>query len=333
VTLPRTTVLYATDANFWGHTYVSLHSLLVNNRDIPFDVRILSSSSDAQFFERVPALQDAHGNVEITWLPVDDTLFASAPLKFSYITRTTYYRLAIDQLLPDSVERVLYLDGDTIVRDSLRKLLTFDIDDYVLAATPEYVSPSNLPQPRFVPHPPRMGWPAHTPYFNAGVLYINMNMWRQQNIYEQCLEYYQANADHPSKLDFQDQDILNAVLVGKWKRVGPAFNFAPWAMDPQRFSDPGPRPLIGNDIPQIGPAIVHYTGTIKPWHGGCPHPYEADYWHYRMATPYADHLMLTRSKLMGFWRKSVRRPMLNVVRRMPYGHEALRVAKTRLTRV
>lgn len=328
MTMPRLTVLYATDANFWGHTYVSLYSLLVNNRDIPFDVRILSPAPDKQFFNNVPSLQAAHGDAEITWLPVDDTLFADAPLKFSYITRTTYYRLAIDRLLPETVQRVLYLDGDTIVRGSIRELVTLDIDDYVLAATPEYVSPSD--QPRFVPHPPRLGWREHTPYFNAGVLYINMHMWRTQNIYEQCLEYFQANANHPSKLDFQDQDILNAVLVDKWKRVGPAYNYEPWSIDSQRLSDPGPRPLIGFDIAQGGPLIAHYTGTIKPWHGGCPHTYEADYWFYRMATPYADRLMLTHSKIMGQWRKRVRPFAGSTVRKLPFGNQVLRVAKARL---
>ena len=321
--VPRQTVIYSTDENFWPHTYVSLHSLLVNNQDVSFDVRILAEAPNEQFFAHIARLQRLHGDVEISWLPVEDHLFADVPILVSYFTKATYYRLLIGRLLPGTVRRVLYLDGDTIVRGSLRDLFTLDIDDWVLAATPEY-------DPLFPPT--RLGLPEGTPYFNAGVLVFNLDNWRDLQIEKRCLEFIQANISNPSRLKFADQDVLNAVLVGKWRSIGPAFNFNKWTADPQRLNDFDPGTQIGEQIPASGPAIVHYVGWIKPWHGG--HSYDSDYWYYRMQTPYADRLKLVRCKLVGVVRvvRMVRRRLVGVVRKLPRGNSILRVVQTVMRR-
>ncbi|CAN5391933.1 hypothetical protein BH23CHL1_BH23CHL1_25510 [soil metagenome] len=317
VAVPRQTVLYAADEYFWQHTYVSLHSLLANNRDIAFDVRILSEAPNERFFANCILLQDMHGDVEISWLPVDDVLLTDAPTSITYITRATYYRLLIGHLLPATVRRVLYLDGDTIIRGSLRDLFTLDIDDWVLAATPEYAPFS---------HPARLGLPHGTPYFNAGVLHINLDLWRILEIEDRCLEYIQTNASDSSQLEYLDQDALNAVLSGKWRPIGPTFNFTSWTSDPQRLNDFDARTQMGGQIPAGGPAIAHYTGKHKPWQGGSPHPYESDYWHYRRQTPYADHLKMMRSKLFNIGWK-VRLAVGGVGRTLPLGKPLVRVAR------
>jgi lipopolysaccharide biosynthesis glycosyltransferase len=323
MTLPRQTVIYAADASFWEHTYVSLYSLLVNNQDVSFDVRILSAEPDKRFFDNLACLRNVHSNAEISWLPVDDCLLADAPLSISYITKATYYRLILARILPEDVQRVLYIDGDTIIRRSLRELFSMDVEDYVLAAAPEYDN---------ISHNQRLGMPEGLPCFNAGVLLINLAKWRSQHIEERCFEFIRNNASDPSKLKYNDQDALNAVLPRQWKSFGPDYNFSPWALHPKRLVDFDVHSQLGGVVAADGPAIAHYAGKVKPWHGGSLHPFESDYWHYRMQTPYASRRKLIRSKL-ALWnglagvRVELRRAAATVLRRLPFGNSVLRVAR------
>jgi lipopolysaccharide biosynthesis glycosyltransferase len=316
----RQTVVYAADSQYWMHTYVSVFSLLTNNPDIPLEVRILAQEPNKQFFENIPTLQSLHTDADISWLPVDDALIENASSSISYITKATYYRLILARVLPDDVRRVLYIDGDTIVRGSLRSLFSIDIDDYVLAATPEYGT---------VPHNQRLGIPEGNPCFNAGVLLINLEKWRSQRVEERCFEFIRNNASDPSKLKYNDQDALNAVLTGQWKSIGPFFNFSPWTLNPQRLVDFDVHSQVGGLVPRDGPAIAHYAGERKPWQGGGLHPYENDYWRYRMQTPYANRFKYGRSYVFGS-RYRVHHRLVCAVRELPGGHSLLRFARTRL---
>lgn len=327
MTIPRQAVMYSTDRQYWVHTYVSLYSLLINNQDVSFDVYIVSEAPDDQFFANSARLKDIHSDVEISWAPVNHELLPEAPIIYSGMA--SYYRLLIGRLLPGTVRRVLYLDADTIVRGSLRDLFMLDIDDCVLAAIPDYV-PLRF-QPESPSHATRLGLPEGTPTFNAGVLCINLDMWRDLQIEELSRAYIEANTLNPSRLAFADQDAMNAVVVGKWRSIGPNFNFNEWTTDPQRLNDFDPGTQFGGQISASGPAITHYAdaGGIKPWHGGCRNAYASDYWHYRQQTPYADRRQLLRSQLVGVMRYTMRQTIL-LVRKLPWGNLLLHIARSLL---
>lgn len=308
-TAPRHTVVYSTDATYWEHTYVSLYSLLVNNRDISLDVRVLAETPDDQFFERVSELRHVHDDFDVSWLPVDDQLFSEAPAR-DYFSKANYFRLMIGSLVPAHVERILYLDSDVIVRRSLRDLFALDIQDHVLAATPDYGLSSQGT------HQSRLGLHARTPYFNSGVLLINLNLWRQLEIETRCMDYIRQNERNPVKLEFVDQDALNVVVGCRWRSVGPSFNFTEWTINSRRFRDFDTSAQLGGLITADGPAIVHYAGGGKPWRGRSRNPYEFDYWRYRQRTPYADRRLLLRSRLV--W----------IMLKLPHGESALKSART-----
>lgn len=315
MTEQRQSVIYSTDENFWEHIYVAMYSLLVNNGDIPFHIWISSETPNERFFRHAMELREVHGDVEVTWLPIDGSDVADAPVG-TYFTTATYYRLLIARLLPETVSRVLYLDGDTIVRGSIRELLALDLNDCVLAATPEYVHRESWR----LPHAVRLGFPAGTPYFNAGVMLINLDLWRSLGVESRALEFIQHNSSNPSMLEYVDQDVLNSVLARRWRCVGPHFNYVEYTIDSQRLDDFDPESQPGGAVPAAGPAIVHYAVTPRPWQGGCPHPYALDYWRYRMQTPYADRVQLARVRLIDFMRRGV----VPTIRKLPWGEPFLR---------
>jgi lipopolysaccharide biosynthesis glycosyltransferase len=290
----RQLVVYACAPNFWVHTYVSLYSLLLHNQEISFDVRILAVERDNHFFRYVELLDRIHLDFEVSWIPVDAEAFAGAPS--AHYTDACYYRLLLGRLLPDDISRVLYLDGDVIVRGSLNGLFSVDLNDNVLAAVPQHSFETNPWVRRN--SPVRVGLPEGTPYLNSGVLWINLSLWRELGIEAHCFEYIARNRHDPTKLLYPDQDTLNAVLAGHWVPLDPVFNYSEVTIDPRSFA-------VMND-PSMSPLIAHYAGKRKPWDVGCPHPYASEYWDIRMRTPYANRRRYLWSELTRLAMKPVR---------------------------
>jgi lipopolysaccharide biosynthesis glycosyltransferase len=323
VTLPRASVVYTTDQRYWPHVFVSLYSLLINNRDRSFDVFIFAAERDPAFFEHAAFLSSHHPDVKVNFVRVDDREFAGAPV--GSFTIISYYRLLIGRLLPEAVRRVLYLDADTIVRGSIGELLELDLEGHVLAATPEEVPVDKVSG--FGPHPVRLGLPEDTPYFNAGVLLVDLDCWRRTNVEQRCLTKIRQLCAGAERLSFAEQDILNLVLSSEWKALGPSYNYQDWSINSRPRDRFDPDAMLGGIVPPEGPIIAHLTGaSLRPWEGISAHPYASDYWHYRMQTPYADRVLYVRRLVTGPVR-TLRNRVVGLARRHRAGRSLLRFAK------
>ena len=91
-------------------------------------------------------------------------------------------RLFVGTVLPDTVERVLYLDCDTVVLSSLRGLWNTDLGKNVMGAVME---PTIYPSIK-----EQIGLKPEDAYFNSGVLFIDVKKWREQKAEIQLLEFY-----------------------------------------------------------------------------------------------------------------------------------------------
>ena len=174
--------------------------------------------------------------------------FQDAPLHLKWISRETYYRLLAQEMLPESVERVLYLDVDMIVMGSLEEFYHQDFEGKLLVACNRYglggVDPKRLEQ---------LTLPRDTIYFNAGTLLYDLAGQRQQidpNIlYEYPVLFYQ-------QLKYGDQDVLNAVFYGLTK-------FADWRV--YNCFDSNTTRQRQEDRVRRSCKIFHYNGRGKPW--------------------------------------------------------------------
>jgi lipopolysaccharide biosynthesis glycosyltransferase len=180
-----------------------------------------------------------------------------------------YYRLLLPELLDAPVEKVLYLDCDLVVKDSLLPLWEMPLGDRPVAAVAE---------PHFSRHE-ALGLPGGAPYFNSGVMLINLSAWRQLRVTEQCIGFLQA---HPDKIEFWDQDALNVVLAGNWLPLHPRWNQQTIHFEPQKHRFPLDEPVLAACLAH--PAIIHYSAKFKPWHDWCDHPRKGEYYHYLAAT-------------------------------------------------
>jgi lipopolysaccharide biosynthesis glycosyltransferase len=95
-------------------------------------------------------------------------------------------------------------------------------------------------------------------YFNSGVLLIDVNKWKQQNISEKACQYLLHN---PQNILFVDQCALNVVLRNNWKKLDSRFNLMYSSL---------PDPLDKNQIHGLlkENVVVHYT-LQRPWQMLC----------------------------------------------------------------
>ena len=129
--------------------------------------------------------------------------FTWAPLNRPHVSVVTYYRLNMHTLLPPDIERVIYIDSDTIVVDSLEKLWNIDIGSKPIAGCADAGG---------ITQSIRLNLPSSHKYFNAGVLIFNLAELRKSKMLDDAVELYHARE---KEIVFQDQDILNILFCNR----------------------------------------------------------------------------------------------------------------------
>lgn len=217
---------------------------------------------------------------EVKFLSIPDTLLGSdieainqslgpsGKTIAKYISIATFFRIFIPELLPMEFEKAIYLDCDLAVRGDLAELWQVELgENYVLAAQDTWIR--YVSDPNGLLNYREMDIPADTKYFNAGVLVINLQKWREAETCKEAMNYLRQNRAY---IRWHDQDVLNPILVGKWGELNPKWNFnvnylydytlggyLPWQEDKSIFPKEVYDDLVRN------PYIVHFASEKKPW--------------------------------------------------------------------
>lgn len=193
-----------------------------------------------------------------------------------HISVATYLRLFIPELLPAEIDRVLYLDCDILVQSDVSELYHGGTAGCAVAATRDYAVAT-------VSHPfsgvkdwQKLGIAPDSPSFNAGILLLDLRVWREQQIAAKVVEYA---VQHAGTLGNCDQDALNAILAFNWHRVDERWNvqYALFYVQELPLHDAATAEfyaLLGRERPRLWreAKIFHFTGTPKPWDHWCTHP-------------------------------------------------------------
>jgi lipopolysaccharide biosynthesis glycosyltransferase len=226
-------------------------------------------------------LLEASATRPITFIEVPDRLWKRlSKLRANrQFTPAVYGRLVLPDLLADRFGRMLYLDSDVVINGSLLELCDIDLRGQAIAAVPDGAGPG------FVSWRNRaLGRPQDAPYFNSGVLLIDLAEWRRQNLGSRAIAFATAN---PDRVEFVDQDALNWVVGSRWTPLNVKWNFHP--------PDDVSRAMFDKAT------IVHYTTAIKPDCEDCIHPARDIYLAYRGETPWAGRPLLSK------WQRKLRR--------------------------
>ena len=132
----------------------------------------------------------------------------------------TAFPLLLSDLLPKSLERVLFLDPDVLVLDDIASIWETDISNNSVAAVADQAI-LLCSSPRGVKDRRSLGIPDSAPYFNAGMMLINLRRWKRLNIPARASEYFHRIS---GPTDFLQQEALNAVLWDSWLPLDPRWN-------------------------------------------------------------------------------------------------------------
>lgn len=206
------TVCYATDENYVKLTAVSLYSLLSHNPGI--DITVLASDISVESEELLTGTA-ARFNSALRIIDVEKELeqlrLQNAP---GYTSYSTYSRHFAPQLLQQHYDRILYLDCDTIVTGNIVELLNLPLRGRPFAIGYDCLYNNYK---RFI------GLSPEQPYFNAGVLLIDIQIWIAQECTARFFDCIKNRVNQPSIL--ADQDILAHSLARDAAILPPQYNF------------------------------------------------------------------------------------------------------------
>ena len=268
------TVAFAVDQNYVQHLSVTMLSLLHNKKaDVHVHFVVIGDKLSEESISVLKQLTQNH-DASILFPEVEFSFFNTLiNLKtLPHISRATCGRLALDDIFEG--DKLLYLDCDILVRDDISALWDIEIAEYYAGAVWD---PAQKDGNR------RLGLPPETPYFNSGVLMLNMRQCRQDNVMRKALTFMYENS---AKLMFPDQDGLNVAMNNNWFPLHPRWNVQSFMFN--IFYNGKLRGKYPSDIIEAvkNPAIVHFTSKDKPWQYHCENPYVEEYYKYLALTPW-----------------------------------------------
>ncbi|MBR6533532.1 MAG: glycosyltransferase family 8 protein [Clostridia bacterium] len=288
-------IVYSSDENYIQHLAVSIYSLLKNNEHVPnINIFILSNEIAEISKEKIRQIVTSKFNRTISFVDFDPYK-QNLKLNMEWeISLSSYARLFLCEMLPHNTEKVIYIDCDTVIMGSLLELWDMDMQNYSVAGVidtvlPEFKKAIGLTEIDF--------------YINAGILLIDLNKWRNDNIQMKFMSFI---AEKSGRVSHHDQGTINAVLHNDILPIHPKYN----SMTP--FFTTNYKNLL--EIYNIkgeyytetqiaeakkNPIIIHYVPEFvgRVWEKGCIHPRKKFYKKYLNLTDFKGHFLPNSNKL------------------------------------
>lgn len=186
-------------------------------------------------------------NIKLERIVPDLSIFKELPRDYGN-SLMAYARLALPWMLSTEIKRLLYFDSDIVFLREWSALWNVDLGKSLVAAAVcpvvQTLQRENLPLNE-------LGLPPDAPYLQSGIMVMDLDRWRDQQISEHAVKYLTR---FPSNARYWDQSALNAVLLGQWLEIAEEWNMAAF-----RY-----RELTSGQKGSVG--VIHYTGPQKPWH-------------------------------------------------------------------
>ena len=289
-------VMYFSSDLFVPVAAASMVSLMENNKSfaaIHFYI-IDDGISEERKNELTGLVENYNRQIHFIDAP-DPSEFFSFPFKDRYQMGHSYMRMCIGRLLPDTIDKVLCLDSDTLILNDLTELWNLDMGDNILAGVADCLDLRAYSK-QFMLHGEEF-------YCNAGVFLVNLKAWREQKIEDKIIDTIK---EKDGNVFFFEQTLMNYSCRGKIKKLHPKYNtytlfyafkhsnLIKWRKPTVFYSE--------NEIEEAKkkPIIVHFTRNFymlsRPWVKGCDHPLTDQYVEYKKKTPWPTLDEDTRTK-------------------------------------
>lgn len=253
-------VAFCCDDNYLIPACIMLESLIKNNRDINFVVHTFADDLSEKSIEKLKDIIEGGGSeLTIHSLPEHaKELIQNAPT-LKHISIATYYRLFLPYVIDESVDKVLYLDCDILIRRSVQNLFKETAPGIVI------VGASDINEEE---HAERVGVDI---YVNAGVLTMDMPGIRKLYTMESMARGIAEIISQPEKIIMGDQDIVNILFEGHIEKVSTIYNFQRLTQKAYCLKNPS---VVKETV------IAHFIAEDKPWHNDYLIVYAREYYSY-----------------------------------------------------
>ncbi len=242
-----TPLVLASDERYAMPLATTLRSIVESNSSKqPLDIYVLTDGIREHIRGKIRRSLPA-GAADIRWIEVDLGLFRDFAT-INHISKITFARLLLPHILPNT-SKVLYLDSDILVLDGLQDLCNIELGGNILGAVTDGLDSELKAGTLNATIPPVQD------YFNAGVLLIDLDRWREERVSEKALQYLAANPSSP----FSDQDALNVACDGQWAKLDRRWNYLVYDENL----------AIASLDPDARPRIAHFVTWKKPWKAAC----------------------------------------------------------------
>lgn len=234
-------------------------SLLATNRRHIDSIHLILSNVPASDIRALSECVADNYQLPLSIIEVQDELTEGIEIS-GHWTIATYLKIFLGDLLPPHLAMTLFLDSDVVVVGDLFPLAEMkkqlrESEEAVICAVAEDYDGRHLHGAGFL----------GPEYFNAGVMLINLDRWRDLELGGKLKEVV---VSAQGELQSHDQDALNLVLEGAWQKL------------PQGFNE------LRRIPPEPDTTVIHFASADKPWKAGNRHPARFQYKRYRNQTPF-----------------------------------------------
>ena len=282
-------ILYSSSDSYAEICGISMVSLFENNRDVEqLTVYLVDNDISAKNKERMERTAQKYGRELIFLSKIDLRKLANTDIYEGRWNIGTFFRLYAASLLPETVDRVINIDCDTIVRHSLAPVYDLDMGDCLAAAADDCRSGLYRVE---------LGCEPDIPYVNNGFLMIDLKKWRACDLEAAFTKFIAARR---GDLTYLDQAPLNGVLGSRHQifELHPKYNAQRIFFDftyEQLLKLRRPSHHLTKeqyDEAVTDPVVVHFTPTFytgtRPWNVKDNHKFTPEYLYYKSISEWKD---------------------------------------------
>lgn len=258
ITIP---VAVSFDHNYVLQGGVTISSLLHSAKSTTsYDVRCIIDDSVTELDKKkIESVFEGQLLSKVQFCKVDNAVFSAVNINTQHITKASFYRLMMADLMPD-LDKVIYLDVDLIVCDDLTVMYRYALDNNYIAGVraPGYYEPETWRNEKLS----ELKIPSMNYYINAGVLIMNLALIRKDSMQDKFIALMGNNYRS------EDQDVLNTACYGQIKILPFRFNVQTKYFEKdnnERYKLEKVIPVDEINDAINNPVIIHYANPEKPW--------------------------------------------------------------------
>lgn len=282
-------IVFASDDNYMGFLATSMLSLLEHKApDDEIKFFVFDDGIKEESKVRLAGMLRPYGlDVEYMRVPTTEEL-CGVTFSSQRWSSAMILRLFVASLLPEEVKRIIFLDCDVLVLQSLRPLWELDLGDYYIGGVLECSGDKRKRN---------LGLPPSAVYINAGVELIDLDNIRHSDAEDRYQAFLKKYNGYIPEVE---QGTVNACISEHIMPIHPKWNahttFFMFDYNTQRAIK---RPSVYPTEQEVReavehPAIVHFSGCcfsdIRPWLGNSDHPYAQAFMDVKARTPWGEPL-------------------------------------------